>query len=195
MHVVSSTCYVILVRCACNNCREAIQGLAAGTVVPGVAGMGFGGGFWRCPGRFFAEMELALMLQLVLLQIELSPEQQQQQDPTTAAVTATGTQHDSRQTCSSVADFVQAMVPGVLRRWVLDVAVFGLGMRGGSSKQEQHWQASGVAGQLSEQDKAAADGRTAIARLPKLELRRLVGLKVPAEPWWVAVAGNLSEEI
>jgi hypothetical protein len=28
-------------------CREAIQGLAPGTVVPGVAGMGFGGGFWR----------------------------------------------------------------------------------------------------------------------------------------------------
>lgn len=32
----------------CCSCRAPIQGLAAGTVVPGVAGMGFGGGFWRC---------------------------------------------------------------------------------------------------------------------------------------------------
>ncbi|GFH30937.1 uncharacterized protein HaLaN_29875, partial [Haematococcus lacustris] len=35
-------------------------------VVPSLAGLAFGGGPYRCPGRFFAEMEVALVAQLVL---------------------------------------------------------------------------------------------------------------------------------
>jgi hypothetical protein len=143
--------------------------------------MGFGGGFWRCPGRFFAEMELALLLQLVLMQVELTPEKQQQQDQSTAAYDYIPKQYASQKSSSS--SFVQC---------VLDVAVFGLGMRGGSSKQEQQWRASGVKGQLFKGSKAAAaaaDDRKVGVRLPRPELRRLVGLKVPAEPWWVTAAG------
>ncbi|KAF6254879.1 hypothetical protein COO60DRAFT_275824 [Scenedesmus sp. NREL 46B-D3] len=61
--------------------RPGVQGLQPGTVVPSLAGMGYGGGFWRCPGRFFAEMELALFVQLVLLQLRLTPTQAAAAEP------------------------------------------------------------------------------------------------------------------
>jgi hypothetical protein len=136
-------------------------------------------------------MELALLLQLVLLQLELTQEQQQQQqqqkDPPTAKYDSMSQQYACQKSSSS---FMQR---------VLDVTVFGLGMRGGSSKQEQQWQRSGVEGQLFREGKAAAaDGRKSVARLPRLpksDLRRLVGLKVPAEPWWVTAAGVLSKDV
>jgi hypothetical protein len=126
-------------------------------------------------------MELTLLLQLVLLQLELTQEQQQQQQQQYDAMS----QQSACQKSSS--RFMQR---------VLDVTVFGLGMRGGSSKQEQQWQRSGVEGQLFREGKAAAaDGRKSVARLPKSDLRRLVGLKVPAEPWWVTAAGVLSKDV
>ena len=42
------------------------------TVVSSLAGLAFGGGSYRCPGRFFAEMEVASILLLVLRQVGLS---------------------------------------------------------------------------------------------------------------------------
>lgn len=38
--------------------------------VGGVPGLSFGGGRYRCPGRYFAEAELALVLSLLLLLFE-----------------------------------------------------------------------------------------------------------------------------
>jgi hypothetical protein len=69
-----------------------------------------------------------------------------------------------------------------LQQWVQDVAVFGLGACGGSRQQELQWRASGSAG-------GASAGGGGGAALPRCELRRLVGFKVPAEPWWVSIAG------
>jgi cytochrome P450 len=37
----------------------------------GGVGMGFGGGFWRCPGRLFAGMELGLLLTMAVTRMEL----------------------------------------------------------------------------------------------------------------------------
>ena len=37
----------------------------------GVVGMGFGGGQWRCPGRLFAGMELALLLTMAVRRLDL----------------------------------------------------------------------------------------------------------------------------
>ena len=53
-----------------------MAGRGVHAAVPGVGGLGgvaFGGGRYRCPGRAFAEMELALVVGLVLccLDVEL----------------------------------------------------------------------------------------------------------------------------
>ena len=58
-----------------NPAREGIQLAGGGTAqhgaaipgVGGVPGLSFGGGKYRCPGRFFAEAELALVTSLLLL--------------------------------------------------------------------------------------------------------------------------------
>jgi cytochrome P450 len=38
----------------------------------GGVGMGFGGGFWRCPGRLFAGMELGLLLTMAVTRLDIS---------------------------------------------------------------------------------------------------------------------------
>ncbi len=128
-------------------------------VVPGVAGLAFGGGAYRCPGRFFAEMEIAVLTQLVLCRLDLTLvseiEQNKRQERSGAASEEVNHPSSSR-----------------LPSWLWRVLgrsrslCWGLGLLdvGG-------WEASGDARGL----------------LPRCNLRRLVGLKVPAEPCRVLV--------
>lgn len=141
----------------------------------------------RCPGRFFAEMELALMLQLVLLQLNLTPtpwQQQHQQPPAAEAAAASVMQEDrtqprrqqqQEQGQQTLVDLAQPRPQG----WLQRMAVFGLGSCGGSSKQQQQWWSSGVA--------TAGGDVPSDVRLPRSDLRRLVGFKVPSESWCVSV--------
>eukprot|EP00879_Flechtneria_rotunda_P018291 GHRR01019188.1.p1 GENE.GHRR01019188.1~~GHRR01019188.1.p1 ORF type:complete len:508 (+),score=214.12 GHRR01019188.1:966-2489(+) len=181
--------------------RPGVQGLEPGTVVPGTAGMGFGGGFWRCPGRFFAEMELALLVQLVLYLLCITPSSlannQVQQligsgnNNAATASAAAAQQHIVSQL--TVAARMAHLTTGQqwskdnvvkptqqqqqqrfssshmwLPHWLQNVLVFGLGICGGSQQQCASWRASGDAAKL----------------LPGCNLQRLVGVKVPSEPWW-----------
>lgn len=122
-------------------------------------------------------MELACLVQLVLLQLpDLAPmpqqqQQRQQQEGNSGEVQATGKQGSRA---------IGALLPSALQQWVRDVSVFGLGTCGGSRQQEQQWRASGIGG---------GGGGDGDAALPRCELRRLVGFKVPAEPWWMSVGG------
>jgi hypothetical protein len=78
------------------------------------------------------------------------------------------------------------LLPAGVRDWVYGVAEFGLGCCGGSGLQEQQWALSGVAAGGSGMQGGGGGSGGGVC-LPRCELRRLVGFKVPAEPWWVRV--------
>jgi hypothetical protein len=144
--------------------RAPVQGLSPGTVVPGIAGMGFGGGFWRCPGRFFAEAELALLLQLVLHTLVLTP------------VGQGGQQQQQAQQQQAQQELRLAPPRTGWLGWLRDVVVFGAGWCGGAAAQARVWNAEA----------------SPPPRLPRADLRRLVGFKVPAEGWRVRVRVRMS---
>jgi hypothetical protein len=73
------------------------------------------------------------------------------------------------------------------QEWLQRMAVFGLGSCGGSSKQRQQWWSSGVA--------AAGSDVAFNVRLPRSDLQRLVGFKVPSEPWCVSVEPRQSSQV
>jgi hypothetical protein len=115
-------------------------------------------------------MELSLFVQLVLLQLHLTPvtpppppaaaaAPDSARPAAAAAVTSTG--------APAAVSWPQRLLPQHLR----DVLVFGLGALGGSQQQAAQWRASGDRQRL----------------LPAANLLRLVGFKVPQEPWWLAV--------
>ena len=165
-------------------------------------------------------MELALLLQLVLLQLELTPlpakqqeqRRKQQQQPVNAAHQAQSSLTPAAGLAGQTPPFETAavaasppntaaeasvglpfglatLIPRWLRQQLLDTAVFGLGACGGSSRQEQQWLGSGMraAGGAAGYTKADRAG----VPLPGCELRRLVGFKVPAGPWWVTVTATV----
>jgi hypothetical protein len=134
-------------------------------------------------------MELALLLQLVLVQLDLQPltqqrqqhqKQQQQQRCTPGALSQPGVSPEASHMWGSL------LLPRSVLERVRDVAVFGLGSWGGSTQQEQQWLASGVAASGVMQH-SSRGLRGPEVRLPSCELKRLVGFKVPAEPWWADV--------
>lgn len=98
----------------------------AGVGVGGIAGVAFGGGRYRCPGRYFAEMEMALT------------------------------------------------VGAILASWDLRLA----------TEIEKN---DVVGSEDTDDDDVPAPGDAA-ARLPPPNGRRLVGVKVPSRPCWVAVS-------
>ncbi len=125
-------------------------------------------------------MELALLVQLVLLQLQLTP---QNGAGNTAATNAAAHNSDHEQVTKREAkgdsmhgcctSWMPGWLPVAVRRWAADVAVFGLGA-GGCSRQVEQWCCSGDPQRL----------------LPRANLLRLVGFKVPAEAWWVDVAAT-----
>ncbi|KAI8474677.1 MAG: cytochrome P450 [Monoraphidium minutum] len=142
--------------------RAPIQ-LEPGAVATSTAGFGFGGGFWRCPGRFFAEMELSLLLMAVVHSLDL------QLPPPDAAAGAHGGADGKAASgggglCGRALAAAAAAAAALLPR---ERVVFGgaAGGCGGAFEEEAaRWRRSGDPG----------------ARLPPAELRRLVGFKVPA---------------
>lgn len=137
----------------------------------------------RCPGRFFAEMELALFVQLVLHQVQLVPEAvvDNQGHSVTRPSTCTPSTH-----CFQPADTTQRsaaqglnmsspLASSILNRWVRGIAVCGAGCFGGSQQQAQAWCCSGDLRRL----------------LPQPNLLRLVGLKVPLGCCWVSIKNSL----
>jgi hypothetical protein len=112
-------------------------------------------------------MELSLFVQLVLLQLHLTPV-----PPPTAAADSAGPAAAAAAAATKAGNptadsWPQRLLPQYLR----DVLVFGLGALGGSQQQAAQWRASGDPQRL----------------LPAANLLRLVGFKVPQEPWWLAV--------
>lgn len=120
-------------------------------VVPSLAGLAFGGGAYRCPGRFFAEMEVASILMLIISKVGLSLVEKQAPPP------------------PGPAPWYSIYAPLVDMVFGEQGAKFGLGMFGES--QLETWARSG--------DKEE--------RLPRCNLIRLVGLKVPRDKCPVTV--------
>lgn len=118
----------------------------------------------RCPGRFFAEMELALLVQLVLLQLQLVPDEAQLVFDS-SSTHAAGT---TKTKCGEGPGICNACMPQAVR----NMLVYGLGALGGSQQQREQWRSSG-----DPQHK-----------LPCCNLLRLVGFKVPEEPWLLQVS-------
>jgi hypothetical protein len=128
-------------------------------------------------------MELALLVQVVLHQLQIKPRQQQQ---------ASSTQH--QQHAASCSSSSAGAIPSRLKpSWLHDVALFGLGAAGGSSSQAAAWAASGSSSGGGSFDDAPHKDTAAgpsVGALPRCELKRLVGFKVPAEPYWVEVGAR-----
>ncbi|KAJ9527737.1 hypothetical protein QJQ45_000431 [Haematococcus lacustris] len=122
-------------------------------VVPSLAGLAFGGGPYRCPGRFFAEMEVALVAQLVLAHcpMELLP------SPPAPSVAAG----------AGLAETAALLVGQAVGS---ELALWGCGIDPSLSK---------GAGEAP----SSEDSRL----LPAPDIRRLVGVKIPARPCWVQV--------
>jgi hypothetical protein len=122
--------------------------------VGGLAGASFGGGRYRCPGRYFAEAELALVTSLLVLlyDMELVPPGQEQQSRQGAGPRLrASTQQDEEQR---------------------------------QQQQQQQRPARQQAEQEQRGEHAPFPGDPS-GLLPPPDLRRLVGIKVPAGPCWV----------
>ncbi|KAL6747863.1 cytochrome P450 [Haematococcus lacustris] len=122
-------------------------------VVPSLAGLAFGGGPYRCPGRFFAEMEVALVAQLVLAHcpMELLPS-----PPAPSAAAGAG-----------LAEAAALLVGQAVGS---ELALWGCGIDPSLS--------TGAGEAPSSEDSRL---------LPAPDIRRLVGVKIPARPCWVQV--------
>lgn len=128
----------------------------------------------RCPGRFFAEMELVLLVLMVLQRLQLTPE-----DLSSHHKPRGHEQHNRTAGCNKVVKSILAgggkavsrLLPSFLVSWGYDLAIFGAGLFKGSRLQAGTW--FGSAGQWQS--------------LPPPDLLRLVGFKVPQGTWWVRV--------
>lgn len=88
--------------------RAPCTALSPSVVSPGVAGAAFGGGQWRCPGRFFAEAELAALLCVVFGSLDLELTTSRAVAPGSAAATQ----------WAHTGDPTQTLPPAELRRFV-----------------------------------------------------------------------------
>lgn len=128
----------------------------------------------RCPGRFFAEMELVLLVLMVLQRLQLTPE-----DLSSHHKSRGHEQHNRTAGCNKVVKSILAgggkavsrLLPSFLVSWGYDLAIYGAGLFEGSRLQAGTW--FGSAGQWQS--------------LPPPDLLRLVGFKVPQGTWWVRV--------
>ncbi|EFJ41941.1 hypothetical protein VOLCADRAFT_119569 [Volvox carteri f. nagariensis] len=176
-------------------CRPEVRLGDGSAVLPSVAGLAFGGGQYRCPGRFFAEHELGLLVQLLLWSYDMSLSYgdaasrahgtAEKQAPSKLAETVkrgTGSADVKRTlTASSGASEsnpdpqLQAVQGGSFLYAALatllgpSAMAWGFGWFDGLDGPMQEWRESGDPAGL----------------LPPCDLRRLVGVKVPRKPCWV----------
>jgi len=162
-------------------------------VVHSVAGLAFGGGPYRCPGRFFAEMEVALLVQLLLhhYSFELQP------SSSSSSAASGHVKTEPPPWLDMVAPLLRSVL-GDAGDWGLDLYVTPPdSTEAGSSG------ACGSSDNAGSRNEAAASAGDALGaastsgpetwstsgdpdvQLPPCDLRRLVGIKVPARPWWV----------
>ncbi|KAG1666305.1 hypothetical protein FOA52_004786 [Chlamydomonas sp. UWO 241] len=157
-------------------------------VVSSVAGLAFGGGSYRCPGRFFAEMEVALIVQLLLWCYSLRLVSEGDSAPGRAE----GQPQGAGGMDNGEGGWVGPV--GVGARAVLgdDAAVWGLGLL-----QRQQGQGGAVGGAGPSGDGSSGSGTPSLptwrasgdpsSLLPRADLHRLVGVKLPAELCMVTV--------
>ncbi|GAX85351.1 hypothetical protein CEUSTIGMA_g12768.t1 [Chlamydomonas eustigma] len=151
--------------------------LGDGTAVPpSLSGLAFGGGPYRCPGRFFAEMEVALFVQLILWHVDLTFTNETavfKEEPGTehqnnqGTVLPTNLTQERPQAGSTLSKVLHLLIGDEAVVWGLGVFDVAAGETG--SKLLQRWINSGD-----------EDGL-----LPPCNLQRLVGIKVPSEPCYV----------
>lgn len=177
------------------------------------AGLAFGGGPYRCPGRFFAEMEVAVVVQLVLGQRDLSL-----LPPAKVTAAPVGSVSGSESSAGSgrraghgsgsggsaqphpVLQVLAGMVGPEVAFWGLGVLPPGSAVSSSSSAGAPAVAAAGTGAGASAGAGAAAGEGPAIPAslpdwthsgdvqglLPPCDHNRLVGVKVPARPCWVS---------
>jgi hypothetical protein len=112
-------------------------------------------------------MELALFVQLVLQQLQLTPLPAAAAAVADPARPAAAAETRGGKPAEPAANGWQRLLPQSLQ----EMLIFGLGALGGSKQQAAQWRASGDPQRL----------------LPAANLLRLVGFKIPQEPWWLVV--------
>ena len=168
-------------------------------VVPSVAGLSFGGGSYRCPGRFFAEMEVALIVQMVMWEFEMGLQPKPPPGATQSAAASYPSQKADRHSNGQNLEpsWLHQLAP-FLRNLVGDGPVsWGLGLfpEAGAEEAGADSAAAGPGGSAAAAaGPAVAGGDETWQRsgdvsglLPSCNLLRLVGLKVPSEPCFVSV--------
>jgi cytochrome P450 len=152
--------------------------------LPGGAGvgMGFGGGFWRCPGRLFAGMELGLLLTMAVTRLDFKVVVADSTAESSAAAAAAA----SASAAEAEAPTSTPAAAGLL--WWERAAVallgpqramFGLGIG------LERWKSEPA---------AAAPAAPFSPPLPPPDLSRLVGFKVPAAPLLVAASSSRPQQ-
>lgn len=133
----------------------------------GFVGLAFGGGSYRCPGRFFAEMEVGVVVQILLQHYNLDLIEQSPVAKVSEKLV--------------VQNLLIYQVFQAFFRMMGNKAMWGFGMFGEEqamdegSDQLETWRNSGDMAGL----------------LPPVNLHRLVGLKVPAAPCLVKVSRKM----
>jgi hypothetical protein len=151
--------------------RAPIQ-MEPGAVASSAAGFGFGGGFWRCPGRFFAEMELSLLLMAAAQYLDLElPDQEADDDGSSSGGSSGGGGGLGARLAGAAAAAARAVLPARTARFA---GLAPPGECGAFEAAARRWASSGDPG----------------GRLPPAELRRLVGFKNPAAGLVVNVASR-----
>jgi hypothetical protein len=165
------------------------------------AGLAFGGGSYRCPGRFFAEMEVSLIVQLLLWRYSLRLVSERDAAPGRAEGPPLSTEGGG-----GGDGWVGAGARAVLGD---EAAVWGLGLL--ERQQGKQTQAAGAAAGQADAGSSGesggggggdsggggsgapslptwCDSGDPSSLLPRADLHRLVGVKLPAEPCMVTVA-------
>jgi len=155
--------------------RSPVQ-MEPGTVATSTAGFGFGGGFWRCPGRFFAELELALLLMAAARYLDLSIAAGGKGGggggrDAAAGGDAAAAGEAGGGVLAAAGRIASALLPKAVAEFG---GVAAVAADGAFDRETARWEHSGDPGRL----------------LPPVELRRLVGFKVPATGLLVDVDGR-----
>lgn len=146
-------------------------------IVTSVAGLSFGGGSYRCPGRFFAEMEVALIVQQILWQFHIKLE------PRAAEPQSSG---DAAQSPSSILVFLRNFLGDLPLSW-------GLGLFEKThpiEKKDEDRSTLYSDRKVSNAVESWRHSGDTLGLLPPCNLIRLVGLKVPLGPCFVTLTSR-----
>ena len=144
-------------------------------VVTSVAGLSFGGGSYRCPGRFFAEMEVALIVQQLLWQFNLKLLESSDPAPQKSI------RGSEESTESPFFMFLRNILGDHQLSWGMGLFE-GMQRHGSGSTSSSDGEAVKATTVESWRHSGDASGL-----LPPCNLVRLVGLKVPSGPCFVTL--------